>query len=163
MKGRDEDMKEHTCCFTGHRKLPKEKIEQIIKKLDREVECLIKQGVIDFISGGALGFDQIAASLIIAKKETGQKIRLIFALPCRNQEELWPAEQKKLYHNLLTEADVIIYVSKEYTDDCMKKRNRYMVDQSSYCICASLRPLSGTGQTVRYAKQHGLTVINTTE
>ncbi len=156
-------MKEHTCCFTGHRKLPKEKIEHIIKKLDREVGCLIEQGVTDFISGGAMGFDQIAASLIIAKKETGQKIRLVFALPCKNQEELWPAEQKKLYYNLLTEADEIIYVLEEYRNGCMKKRNRYMVDRSSYCICALLRPLSGTDQTVRYAKQRGLTVINTTE
>ena len=36
----------------------------------------------NFISGGALGFDQIAASLVITKKQQGLGIRLIFALPC---------------------------------------------------------------------------------
>ena len=89
--------------------------------LDREINNLISQGVTDFVSGGALGFDQIAASLIIAKKEMGHDVRLVFALPCRNQDERWNADQKRLYHNLLAEADEIVYVSGEYTDGCMKK------------------------------------------
>lgn len=63
--------KAKTCCFTGHRRLPKDKIEQIVIRLNQEVDNLISQGVTDFISGGALGFDQIAASLIVAKKEMG--------------------------------------------------------------------------------------------
>jgi len=58
-------------CFTGHRKLLANKIEYIIKRLSDEIENLIRQGVTDFISGGALGFDQIAASLVVAKKEMG--------------------------------------------------------------------------------------------
>lgn len=155
-------MREHTCCFTGHRKLPQNKIEKIILNLNREIENLIAHGVTDFISGGALGFDQIAASMIITKKEMGCKIRLIFALPCKNQDEFWSDEQKRLYHNIIAEADEVIYVSEEYSNGCMKKRNRYMVDQSAYCICALLRPMSGTNQTVRYARQKGLYVINVT-
>lgn len=153
-------MKEHTCCFTGHRRLPKEKIEQIVGNLDREVERLIEKGTTTFISGGALGFDQIAASLIIAKKEMGRDIRLVFALPCKNQDELWSTDQRQFYHNLLAEADEIIYVSEEYTDGCMKKRNRYIVDHSAYCVCARLYSMSGTDQTVKYARQKGLCVIN---
>lgn len=153
-------MKEHTCCFTGHRKLPQNKIENIVLNLALEVDNLIAQGVTDFISGGALGFDQIAASLIIAKKEMGLKIRLIFALPCKNQDEFWDDEQKRLYHNILAEADETIYVSEEYSNGCMKKRNRYMVDHSAYCVCALLHPMSGTDQTVRYARQKGLRIVN---
>jgi len=149
-----------TCCFTGHRRLPQDKIERIVLNLNREVENLIAQGVTDFISGGALGFDQIAASLIIAKKEMGQKIRLVFALPCKNQDEFWNDEEQRLYHDILAEADEVIYVSEEYTNGCMKKRNRYMVDRSDYCICSLLHPMSGTDQTVRYARQKGLMVIN---
>lgn len=152
--------KSKTCCFTGHRRLPKEKIEQIIIRLNQEVDNLISQGVTNFISGGALGFDQIVASLIVAKKEMGYKVKLIFALPCRNQDELWNAEQKKLYHGLIGEADEIIYVSEEYSAGCMKRRNRHMVDNSAYCICARLHPLSGTEQTVKYARQRGLRIIN---
>lgn len=152
--------KTNTCCFTGHRRLPIGKVETMIIRLDREVEELIAHGVTDFISGGALGFDQIAASLIIAKKEMGRAIRLIFALPCRNQDAFWGKAQKKLYHSLLKKADEIVYVSEEYMDGCMKKRNRYMVDRSAYCICALLHPFSGTDQTVRYAKQRGVRIIN---
>ena len=124
------------CFFTGHRKLPADKIEHIITRLDSEIDRLIKLGVTDFISGGALGFDQIAASLIVAKKEMGHNIRLIFALPCKNQDKDWTAEQKQLYRSLLSEADEVRYISEEYTADCMKKRNYYMVDNSAYCVCA---------------------------
>jgi len=157
------DMKESrdkTCCFTGHRKLPCKNIERIIKRLHEEVNHLIRQGVTDFISGGALGFDQIAASLIISKKQQGANIRLIFALPCRNQDEKWTDKQKQLYRSLLRDADEIRCISEKYTPNCMKNRNLYIVDNSAYCICAMLKPVSGTGQTVRYAQQQGLEVVN---
>ena len=153
-------MKHNTCCFTGHRRLPKNKISLILNRLNEEIDSLISQGVTDFISGGALAFDQMAASLVIAKKEMGENIRLIFALPCRNQDEHWSAEEKKLYHGLLSEADEVRYVSEEYSADCMKKRNYYMVDNSAYCICALLYNMSGTGQTVKHAQKNGLRVIN---
>ncbi|MDL2289525.1 DUF1273 domain-containing protein [Clostridia bacterium OttesenSCG-928-F22] len=149
-----------TCCFSGHRLLPRSKIERIVLCLNREVDHLINKGIKNFISGGALGFDQIAASLIVAKKEMGQDIRLVFALPCRNQDKRWNTGQKQLYHGLLAEADEIIYVSEEYTYDCMERRNRYMVDQSEYCICALLHERSGTGQTVRYARQKERQIVN---
>ena len=148
------------CCFTGHRQLPENQIEHIIKRLDDEMEALIRQGVSEFISGGALGFDQIAASLVIAKREMGQNVRLIFVLPCRDQEKYWTSEQKRLYRGLLREADEIIYISEEYSGGCMKKRNCYMVEHADYCICALLFDRSGTAQTVRYARQKGLCIIN---
>lgn len=153
-------MKSKTCCFTGHRKLPEDKIENIINNLNIEVDRLISMGVTDFISGGALGFDQIAASLIIGKKEENKQIRLIFALPCKQQEQFWIKDQKKLYKKLLKEADEIIYISLEYDSLCMKKRNYYLVDSAEFCICAYTNKNSGTGQTVRYAKQRGISIIN---
>jgi len=69
--------------------LPPKKIDRIIKRLNDEIDMLIHQGVTNFISGGVLGFDQLAASLIIAKKELGANVRLIFALPYRNHAENW--------------------------------------------------------------------------
>ncbi|MDO4540667.1 MAG: SLOG family protein [Syntrophomonadaceae bacterium] len=156
-------MRERTCCFTGHRKLPKEKIEQIVISLNREVERLIGEGVTTFISGGALGFDQVAASLIVAKKHAGRDIRVVFALPGRNHDDRWSAEQKQLYRNLLAEADEIIYVSEKYANSGIKKRNRYMVDGSAYCICARSYPVSGTDQMLKYARQKGLRIINVVE
>jgi len=153
-------MKSTTACFSGHRVLSQKKIEKIVKRLDEAVDQLIQQGVTDFLCGGAVGFDHICASMIITKKQQGADIRLLFALPCRNQDEKWTDRQKQLYRSLLGEADAVHYVSEEYTPDCMKKRNYYMVDSSAYCICAMTKDISGTGQTVRYAQQQGLQIMN---
>ncbi len=150
----------NTCCFTGHRKLSENKIEPMIKRLNDEIENLIDQGVTNLISGGALGFDMIAASLVIAKKELGFDVRLIFALPCKNQEKYWPEEKVQLYRKLLSEADEIHYVSEEYSPACMKKRNCYMVNQSAYCLCYLLQHQGGTYQTVQYAEKKGIRIIN---
>lgn len=150
----------NTCCFTGHRKLPKYRIEGIVKRLDQEVNNLIHQGVTDFVSGGAIGFDLVAASLIIAKREMGKSIRLVFALPCPNYNARWAERENQLLSALLGEADEVVYVSDEYNDDCMKLRNEYMVNRSAHCICALLHQRSGTSQTVNFARNNGLNVIN---
>ena len=63
--------KNNTCCFSGHRVLSKKKIESIIKRLHEKIDQLIKNGVTTFISGGAIGFDIICASMIISKKQQG--------------------------------------------------------------------------------------------
>ena len=125
---------EKCCCFTGHRTLPANKLQTMITNLDREIDRLIEKGVTNFISGGALGFDQIAASLIVAKKETGKEIRLVFALPCKDQDALWSDKQKEIYNGLLVKADEIIYVSESYDPSCMKRRNHFMVEHSAFCL-----------------------------
>lgn len=153
-------MKELACCFTGHRQLPADKVEEIVTALDWEIENLIAKCITDFISGGALGFDQIVASIIIGKREMGENIRLIFALPCRSQDINWTVKQRTRYQNLIKKADKVVYVSEEYDPFCMKRRNYYMVDHSSHCICALLRERSGTSQTVAYARRKGLQIIN---
>lgn len=153
--------KAHTCCFTGHRRLPNDQLKSIIKHLEEAVDALIARGVTDFISGGALGFDQLAAMLILKKREQGHRVRLILALPCKDQDRYWAEEQKEVYRHLQNEADEIIYVSESYFEGCMQKRNRYMVDRSACCVCALLHP-GGTAQTVAYARQKGLEILYTT-
>ncbi|MCL1862807.1 MAG: DUF1273 domain-containing protein [Defluviitaleaceae bacterium] len=152
--------KQNTCCFSGHRRFSKGVVSQIEKRLSEAIDQLILQGVTDFISGGAVGFDHMAATLVLSKKHQGADIRLILALPCRDQDKDWTEMQKYMYHIFLAEADEVHYVSKKFTPDCMKKRNYYMVDNSAYCICALLRDISGTGQTVRYAQKQGLQITN---
>ena len=149
-----------TCCFTGHRHLPADKIEDIKKRLNDELDRLYHQGVRRFISGGAIGFDRMDAAAVAEKHGQGWDLQLISALPCENQSERWTDTQRQNYQHLLDKANEIIYISKEFTPDCMKKRNFYMVDNSQVCICAYLFEKSGAGQTLRYAKQKGLEIIN---
>ena len=151
------------CCFSGHRNLPKEKMANIIKRLDEEIEKLIAQDITTFIVGGALGFDYLATIAVIKKREANENIRLIYALPCPSYNKKWLPEAQLLYKELFqTGADDVIYVSEKYSHDCFKKRNYFMIQNSQYCICALLhnRTRTGTGQTVRMAKEKGLTVIN---
>lgn len=149
------------CCFSGHRRLPNDKLQIITENLNNEIEKLINEGVDTFYCGGGLGFDRIAASIIAKKKDSGINIRLIFALPCKKWNKLWNEAQKKPYVNLLGKADEVIYVSENYYDGCMEKRNQYMVDVSDFCICALLYERTGTSQTVRMAKEKGIKIINT--
>ena len=64
------------------------------------------------------------------------------------------------FRSLLNEADEVYYVSENYTPDCMRERNFYMVENSAYCICALISKVTGTAQTVTYAQQKGLHIIN---
>ena len=69
--------KETTLCFTGHRsqKLPWKFNEQdprclqMKSTLYKELECAIDDGYTTFITGMALGFDMIAAELLLELKK----------------------------------------------------------------------------------------------
>lgn len=54
----------------------------------------------------------------------------------------------------------MVYTSQEYTQGCMHKRNRHLVDNSSVCICYLTKESGGTAYIVKYAKERGLEVIN---
>ena len=52
------------------------------------------------------------------------------------------------------------YVSREYTPDCMHRRNRHLVDHSGTCICYLTKTSGGTAYTVDYARRKRLRIIN---
>lgn len=151
----------NTCCFIGPRKLPSQKIETILRTLNTEIDRLIAEGVTTFLSGGEPGFDYIAASLIAAKKEQGQNLRLILTLPSKTQWDLFTQKETQLRNHLCHTADQIIYTSEAYTPEAIEKRNKYMVDHSQHCLCAILREIrTNAEQTIRYALAKGLKINN---
>lgn len=156
-------MQSLTCCFIGERSLPAEAAEHITLRLNEEVERLIGQGVRHFLSGGARGFDLIAASLIVTKKEMGAGLRLDFILPCKGRDEPWPEREKKLYRDLLSEADGAVYLSGAYRPGCIKRRNQYLIDHSDSCICALLHDRGSAWQAAQYARRKGVNLIDVTK
>ena len=54
------------------------------------------------------------------------------------------------------------FVSVDYTKDCMRLRNKRLVELADCCVCFCGEPegRSGTAQTVRMARQKGIPVIN---
>lgn len=155
-----DDKKQMTCCFTGHRNLPPDKYEDIKEATKREVVKLINKGVRYFGAGGALGFDTLAAQVILELKETYPEIRLVLILPCYNQTAKWKQEDIDIYEDIKSQCDKYVYTSKEYDNQCMFRRNRHLVDSSSYCICYMTKQNGGTAYTVNYAKQNKVEVIN---
>ena len=75
-----------TCCFTGHRILPRGKEKQIFEKTKEVVIELIGKGVKYFGTGGAIGYDTLAAHAVLSLKEKYPFIKLIVVCPCKNQK-----------------------------------------------------------------------------
>ncbi|MBQ3082034.1 MAG: DUF1273 family protein [Clostridia bacterium] len=145
------DVMEQSCCFTGHRVISSG--EDIKGRLVCEVETLINSfGVRTFYAGGALGFDTLAAECVLGLKGRYPFVRLVLALPCKNQAEKWSLSDRERYERMLSAADEVYYVSECYTADCMHRRNDYMVEHSKYCICYLRHSGGGTYYTVNRAK-----------
>lgn len=149
-----------TACFTGHRSIPKAEQEAVLQRLDAVLERLYSRGYRDFISGGALGFDTLAAEAVLRMKVRCADARLILAIPCVTQSAKWSANDTQRYERLLYAADELKVLSQFYYDGCMLVRNRYMVDQSSFCIAYLTHMRGGTMSTVSYAMQQECPVLN---
>lgn len=157
-----ENDSNRTCFFTGHRTIPKKDMTTLTDVLDRKIHELISDGCVNFVCGGAVGFDTLAACRIIVAKKYFSDIRLTLLLPCRDQTARWKSEYDiALYQRIKGYADSIVYATDTYTSGCMHLRNRMMADMSRYCIAYYNNSSSGgTAYTVRYARETGKTVIN---
>jgi uncharacterized phage-like protein YoqJ len=119
-----------------------------------------------FFAGGALGFDMLAEEILIRAARFNPAIKLVLALPCRNQTEVWMKGDDRLddlrrYQQIKGRAEAIVYLADFYTDTCMRDRNQFMVDHSSCCVAYyNGFPRSGAGQTVRMAKKAGIPIHN---
>ena len=153
-------MKKQTACFTGHRIIPLSERNAVAKALEEAIIESIKNGYRYFGAGGALGFDTMAALTVLRLKRQYPHIKLILVLPCENQTRNWKTADIEKYEHIKSQADKVVYVSKEYTSDCMHRRNRHLVDNSSLCICYLTKQSGGTAYTVEYAVKNGLRIEN---
>ena len=151
--------KDKTCCFTGHRNIPSYLNDRTRAAVSKEVEELIGIGYDTFVSGGALGFDLIAAEAVIDLKARYPWIKLIFAIPCYGLDQRWSIDERLRLSVVYRHSDDAIFVSTDYGKGCMLKRNRYMVDNSSVLISYCTRNTGGSAYTVSYAQKNGLKVI----
>ena len=154
-------MREKTACFTGHRDIPKKDIRKTRKNTLNAIIKAYENGYRYFGSGGAVGYDLLAASCVLHLKKKYPDIKLILVLPCRGQTKYWPESEIRKYERILKKADKVVYTSENYFNGCMQKRNRHLVVNSSLCICYLTKNTGGTYYTVDYAKKNGLKIINT--
>lgn len=162
-----EEEKKITCCFTGHRpeKLPWGNNESspdcvtLKKRLAQTLEELYRRGFRHFISGMAQGCDLYFAEAALALREGYPDVVVEAAVPCPSQSKSWREEERARYQGILDRCDLETMVQQHYTQGCMLRRDRYMVDRAALLLAAYNGSSGGTRYTINYALDCGLEVI----
>ena len=145
-------MAEKTCCVTGHRDIPEDRIAYVEQELRREVLAAIQDGYTRFISGFAEGADLMFAAIVAEQKEHNPDLFLEAAIPYAGRLKT----KNKQFHELLRTCDGIKIVCQEYAPSCFLERNRYMAGESQRVIAVyDGRERGGTLFTMRYAHSIG--------
>lgn len=139
--------------FTGHRpnkldsdyRLSGPKVIQIRSDIVKNLAVL--PAVSEFIVGGALGIDMLAA-LIACEFNVPYTV----AVPCLNQDAKWNPACKSMYAAILERARKVYYVSNTpYDSICMQKRNEWMVNNCDTLYAVWDGSNGGTGNCIKYA------------
>ena len=151
------------CCFTGHRALPPTRdfayaalTESLARAID---EAIDERDCTSFYTGGAIGFDLIAAELMLRRKERDLRLSLTVCVPYCGHDAHFSPEDRARWAAVREQADQTLYLSDRYAPACFWNRNRYMVDHSDLLIAYVRDPKSGSGQTYALAKERGLDII----
>jgi uncharacterized phage-like protein YoqJ len=148
--------REECACFTGHRIV---KNDFNPREVERAVEELLGRGIHVFLNGMALGFDTLCFNVLLDMKNRYPEIKIVSCVPCPDQSKKFPFKSKREYLRLLKKADEVILVCPEYTDECMKERDRFMVDNSSVCISYLYKSTGGAYYTTKYAVEKEIEII----
>ena len=152
-------------CFTGHRTIAEDK-ETLSARLYVLLERLVtEKKVTDFYTGGAVGWDALAALTVLKLRESYPEVKLHLVLPCPFEEQSakWNEAQKEEHKCIASFPDTKEFTSEHLDKHAMRIRNARLVELASdYCICYwnPKHYRSGTGQTVRMAQKKGIEVIN---
>lgn len=147
--------KKKTCCLSGHRVLPKNFAED---KVYEVLENSIKDGYTYFLCGMALGFDTVCFQTL-EKLRSLYDIKIIACVPCLMQHSRFNKKQKIEYERMIKSCDDMVVIQKDYDDFCMKKRNAFMVENSTRLVCYITRRSGGTYYTVKYAVENDVDVV----
>ena len=128
-------------------------------RLSEQIGRLINDGADEFYTGMALGVDTWAAEAVLEHKKSHPEIRLIAAVPCPEQPNKWSAADKARYRTVLEQCDKVLTISPRYTNDCMLKRNRALVELCDVLVAVYDGKKGGTGYTVNFAKSGGKRII----
>lgn len=134
----------------------------LIKNIKKELQKLIDHykeistTPLILISGMALGIDTLWALLAIENN-----LKLIAAIPCIGQQDMWPMTSQNRYNTILSQPNVERhYVTQQpYSMGCMQKRNMWMVNECDVLIAVFDGTTGGTYNCVHYAMSQSKTII----
>lgn len=154
------------CAFSGHRpeKLPWGSNEldprcvALKIQMKWELKKLCESGVLGYVCGMARGADQYFAEALLELK-TEYPLTLEAAVPCPSQPDRWTQEERRKYLRLLAQCDRVTTLEDHYSEGCMLRRNRYMVEKADLLMTVYDGTVCGTGSTVAYAKGRGVKIL----
>ncbi|NLB29630.1 MAG: DUF1273 domain-containing protein [Clostridiales bacterium] len=160
--------KNSTCCFSGYRpeKLPwgeneeDERCRELKRRLFHISESLRDAGYRHFMCGMARGSDIYFCEAVLLLRDIYPDVTIEAALPCPEQADRWPRAWRERYFELVRQCDRETLISMRYTKDCMRRRNKFMVDNSALIITVFDGRPGGTMATRRYAISKGLEIID---
>lgn len=151
-----------TCIFTGHRELPFDPAP-LLAGLRRHITALYADGFTEFLNGGAVGFDLLAAEALLELRPVLPGARLVMVLPCQDQDRTYSPADRDRYRAILAQADLVRYTSHHYYRGCMLVRDRVLAEAADYCVCYLTRSTGGTAYTVRQCVLRDVPFVNLAE
>lgn len=159
----------HSCCFTGHRSQKLSwgfdetdvRCVYLKRRLKSAIRLAFTHGKTVFYTGMAMGTDMWCAEAVLELKEELPEpvIGLVAVIPHLGQEARYPEDLKQRYNDIIRKADYRIVLQDHYTEGCMQRRNRYMIDRSSMLIAVYSGDSGGTKYTFDYAAEQKLQII----
>ena len=150
-----------TAAFSGHRFIDASQREHVKKRLSNAVLDAYGNGIRNFISGFAIGFDMMAAEVVAALKQTHPDITLTAAIPFNGQASRFGFYDRKRYDRVLKVADEVIVLSDSYYPRCFLERDEFMVNNASSLIAYyDGREKGGTFYTIRKAMAQSIPIVN---
>ena len=159
-----------TCAFTGYRpsKMPwggdesDARCAEFKFRLREALEYLIGRGYANFLSGGALGFDQMAAEIVLSLREKYPWVRLVMVIPFDGQADRWTPAQRRRWLDIIEASDQVVHISHGYDRGVFFRRNHYLVERADLLLAAYDGQPGGTAATVAYARDRGVRVARIT-
>ncbi len=154
-------MKAQSVAFSGHRSVPETRKEKLKKNLRGKVRVLYAMGIRNFFCGMALGFDMLAAEVVLSLKSDLPNLKLVAVVPFKEQSARWNYSEQARYQSILARCDDVVILSEVYYNGCLLRRNDYMLVHSCGLIAFfDGKPQGGTFYTCRKAKSLGMDIIN---
>lgn len=145
----------HTISVTGHRTLPAGAARHIEAALH---ELATEHPGATWLTGGAVGTDQIAAHVLLARDE---RVELVLPFPPEIHAARWSGPARATFRNHLARAAAVHVLHPRYCPNGYRDRNQWLVDRADLVFAAwnGRSGGSGTAMTVRMADRRGLPVI----
>ena len=94
-----------TAAFTGHRFFDFTRKEEVKARLTASILDAYEHGITRFMTGMAVGFDMLAAEVVLSMKGICPGITLMAVVPYSGQAERFSDYNRRRYDALLAQAD----------------------------------------------------------